>query len=143
MHQPSPGARDVSLFLIRVITAMIFFYAGYAKFPLWSADAAATGMEPWLFNLMLFLSIAEPIGAIAMLIGFLTRTAAWCFLIILVGAIYVTQFIMHIGFSTPTSPGWNFPFAMIPACLALIAFGPGGWSVSGMWHRALNRPLGA
>jgi uncharacterized membrane protein YphA (DoxX/SURF4 family) len=138
---PSTPFQNAMLLGTRVITAAIFFYAGYAKIPLWSTDAATAQMAPWLFHLMLFLTVSEPIGAAAILVGFLTRTAAWCLAIIMIGAIFVTQFMMGVGFATATGAGWNFPLAILGALLPLMAFGPGQWSLQGMWHRALNRPI--
>jgi uncharacterized membrane protein YphA (DoxX/SURF4 family) len=59
----------------------------------------------------------------------LTRWAAAGLIIILIGAIYVSQFVYGIGFVTPTSAGWNFPLAVMAGCLILAAFGAGKWSI--------------
>ncbi|WP_423803185.1 DoxX family protein [Paraflavisolibacter caeni] len=63
------------------------------------------------------------------MLGFLTRLAAVGLSIILLGAIYVTQFVFGIGFVTPTAPGWNMPLAVLGGCIILIAFGAGDWSI--------------
>ena len=75
------------------------------------------------------LSIAEPLGATALLLGFLTRWAAVGLIIIMLGAIYVSQFDYGIGFVTSTGPGWNFPLLVLAVCFILAAFGPGKWSI--------------
>jgi putative oxidoreductase len=119
--------QNASLLILRIITAAIFYVAGYYKFPFWSdTPHGASGFM--LFTVRL-LSIAEPLGATAILIGFLTRWAAVGLIIILIGAIYVSQFVYGIGFVTPTSPGWNFPLAVLAGCLILATFGPGKWSI--------------
>jgi len=125
--RPYTKLQDAALLILRVITAVIFVYAAYAKLPLWSGtpEGVSTGMA----NLMKFLSIIEPLGALAVLVGFLTRWAATGLAIIMVGAIYVMQFTMHIGFATPTGAGWNFPLAVLPGCIIPVAFGAGSWSV--------------
>jgi uncharacterized membrane protein YphA (DoxX/SURF4 family) len=75
------------------------------------------------------LSIAEPLGATALLIGYLTRLAAGALVIVMIGAIFVTQFVYGMDFVMPTAPGWNFPLMVLAACLVLAAFGPGKYSI--------------
>ena len=119
--------QSASLLILRIITAAIFYVAAYYKFPFWSHVPAGTSAF-MLFTTRL-LSIAEPLGATAILFGFLTRLAAAGLIIILLGAIYVSKFVYGIGFVTPTSPGWNFPLAVLAGCLILTAFGAGKWSI--------------
>jgi putative oxidoreductase len=119
--------QNTALLILRIITAAIFIVAAYYKFPFWSMEPE--GMSGFLLFTTRLLSIAEPLGAIAVLIGFLTRWAAAGQIIIMVGAIFVTQFVFGIGFVTPTSAGWNMPLAVLAGCLVLLAFGPGAWSI--------------
>ena len=119
--------QDTTLLILRVIIAAIFLYAAYVKLIFWSGTPE--GVSAGMANLIRFLSIVEPLGALALFAGFMTRWAASGLAIIMVGAIYVTQFIMHIGFATPTGPGWNFPLAVLAGCVVLVAFGAGQWSV--------------
>ena len=119
--------QNASLLILRIITAAIFYVAAYYKFPFWS------GAHPGISSFMLFttklLSIAEPLGATAILLGFLTRWASAGLIIILIGAIFVTQFVFGMGFVTPTSAGWNFALSLLGGCFILAAFGPGKWSI--------------
>ena len=119
--------QNASLLILRVITASIFFVAAYYKIPFWSFEPE--GLSAFLLFTTRLLSIAEPLGAIAVLIGFLTRWAAIGQIIILIGAIFVTQFVLGMGFVTPTSAGWNMPLAVLGGSLVLAAFGAGKWSV--------------
>lgn len=127
MMQAYTSTQNVALLILRIVTAAIFFVAAYFKFPFWS------NVPPGTSSFMLFttrlLSIVEPLGALAILLGFLTRWAAAGQIIILIGAILVTQFQYGIGFVTPTSPGWDFPLAVLAGCLILMSFGPGRYSV--------------
>jgi uncharacterized membrane protein YphA (DoxX/SURF4 family) len=118
--------QDAALLVLRLITAAIFLVAAYFKLPFWSG--AIEGVPTALALIFKLLSIVEPLGALALIGGFLTRWAASGLAIIMVGAILVTQLVMHIGFVTPTSPGWNFPLAVLAGCLVLMAFGAGRWS---------------
>jgi len=126
--------QNVSLLILRIITAAIFYVAAYYKFPFWSH--APQGTSAFMLFTFRLLSIAEPLGATAVLLGFLTRWAAAGMIIILIGAIYVSQFIYGIGFVTPTSQGWNMPLAVLGGCFVLTAFGAGEWSVD---HRRITR----
>jgi len=121
--------QNFALFVLRLIIAAVFFVAGYYKIPFWK------GVHPELNTSMLLitkiLSVAEPLGAIALVIGYLTRLAAFGLTIIMIGAIYYSQFVYGIGFVMPTSAGWNFPLTVLGGCVILIAFGAGRWSVDG------------
>ena len=88
--------QNTALLILRITTAAIFFVAAYYKIPFWSMEPE--GMSAFLLFTTRLLSIAEPLGAIAVLIGFLTRLAALGQIIILIGAIFVTQFVYGIGF---------------------------------------------
>jgi len=119
--------QNTSLLVLRIVTAAMFYVAAYYKFPYWSGNPG--GISGFLLFTTRILSVAEPLGATAVLIGFLTRLASVGLIIILIGAIYVTQFVYGMGFVTPTSPGWNFPLAVLAGCAILTAFGAGKWSV--------------
>lgn len=126
--------QNTALLAVRFAVAAIFFVAAYAKFPLWTTTPE--GIPVLLVNTMLFLSIVEPLGGIAVLLGFLTRWAAAGLAVIMVGAIGVLQFMMQIGFTTPAGTGWNFPLAIFVGCVVLVAFGAGSWSVDKAMGRA-------
>ncbi len=119
--------QNVALFTLRLITAAIFIVAAYYKLPFWSGPIE--GVSTAMTYLMMFLSIAEFMGAVAILAGFLTRWAAAGLSIITMGAILVVQFTMNTGFVTPTGAGWNFPLMVFGGCIILTAFGAGKWSV--------------
>ena len=125
--QTYTNLQNTSLLILRIVTAAIFYVAGYNKFPFWSS--APEGMSAFLLLTTKILSIAEPLGATALLLGFLTRWAAVGLIIVMIGAIYILQFVYGIGFVMPTSAGWNFPLAVLAGCLILAAFGAGKWSI--------------
>ena len=125
--QPYTNYQNAALLVLRIVIAIIFYVAAYAKFPFWSS--APPGMSPFLLFTTKLLSIVEPLGATAVLFGFLTRWAAGGLIIILLGAIYVSQVVYGIGFITPTAPGWNMPFSVVGGCVILLAFGAGRWAI--------------
>ena len=119
--------QNAAMFILRAIIAATFLYAAYVKLSLWSG--MPEGMSVATGNLMKFLSIVEPLGAAAVLLGFLTRYAATGLSVIMVGAIFFMQFVMGAGFATPVGVGWNFPLMVLGGCLILVVFGAGDWSV--------------
>ena len=122
-------SQNSALLVLRIIVAIIFWHAGVAKLFLWSIGPME-GMPAWLHYLMLFLSVAEPIGAMAVAAGFLTRTAAACLAIVMIGSIPVSHFLMGVPFFTaPQLPGWDANLMILGGCLTLAAFGAGAWSV--------------
>ncbi len=125
--------QNASLLILRIITAAIFYVAAYYKFPYWSS--APEGTSAFMLFTTRLLSIAEPLGATAVLFGFLTRWAAAGLIIILIGAIYISQFVYGIGFVMPASPGWNFALAVLAGCLILASFGAGKWSIDNAKRR--------
>jgi uncharacterized membrane protein YphA (DoxX/SURF4 family) len=124
--------QDTALLILRFIIAAIFLHAAYVKLSFWSGTPE--GVSASMANLMKFLSIVEPLGALAFIMGFLTRWATSGLAIIMVGAIFIMQFVMHVGFATPVGPGWNFPLVVFAGCIVLMAFGAGRWSVDAKSH---------
>lgn len=127
--------QETALLVLRLITAAIFFYAGYAKVGFWSAPPE--GMSAGMVNLVKFLSIVEPLGGVALVVGLLTRWAAAGLAIIMVGAIFFLRFTMQTGiFTTPQGAGLDYNLLILGGCIALMAFGAGSWSVDAIWKKA-------
>lgn len=122
--------QNIAIVVLRIIVATIFLYAAYAKLFIWSGTPE--GFSAGMANLIKFLSVVEPLGAIALIVGFLTRWAAAGLAIIMVGAIYVLQFTMNVGlFTTPQGVGWDYNLLILGGCIALMAFGAGRFSIDG------------
>ena len=86
---------------------------------------------------MKFLSIVEPLGSVALLLGFLTRWAAAGLGIIMVGAIFFAKVTLRAGlFTTPQGTGLDYNLLILAGCIALVAFGAGGWSVDAIRKKA-------
>jgi putative oxidoreductase len=123
--------QDTALLIARWIVAAIFLSAGYAKLGLWSNPPAS--MPSGMLNLLKFLSIVEPLGAIGLLMGYLTRWAAAGLAIIMAGAILILRFTAQTGFFTsPKGAGLDYNFLILSLCIALVAFGAGKWSLDAL-----------
>jgi putative oxidoreductase len=120
--------QDTALLVLRLVVAAIFLYAGSAKWPFWSTPPE--GMSVVLHNVLRLLSIVEPLGSLALLLGVLTRWAAAGLGIIMVGAIFYARLTLHAGvFTAPQGTGLDYNLLILAGCIALIAFGAGRWSV--------------
>ncbi|EKE25215.1 MAG: hypothetical protein ACD_5C00250G0003 [uncultured bacterium] len=116
------------LLLLRIIAASIFLYAGIAKWQFMNETMAGT--PQFMVYLIKFLAIVEPLGAFAMLAGFLTRWAASGLSVIMLGSIGIVKFTMGTVFFTgPQATGWDYNAMLFAICLSLLAFGPGKWSM--------------
>jgi putative oxidoreductase len=124
---------DVGHLVLRLVIAAIFLYHGYQKWGLWSA--VPEGMPSGMLNLMKFLSIVEPLGGLAMILGLWTRLAALGLGIIMVGAIYMKAATMGVGFATPQGPGWEFDLMILAGCIALLFEGAGKYSMDAMMKK--------
>lgn len=132
--RPYTRAQDAALLVLRLVVAAVFMYAGTAKWPFWSAPAE--GMSVTLLNVVRFLSIVEPLGSLALIFGVLTRWAAAGLGVIMVGAIFYARHALHAGvFTAPQGTGLDYNLLILAGCIALIAFGAGGWSVDAIRKR--------
>jgi putative oxidoreductase len=87
---------------------------------------------------MKFLSVVEPLGSLALVLGVLTRWAAAGLSIIMVGAILFARLTLHASlFTTPQGTGLDYNLLILASCIALIAFGAGGWSLDAIRKKAL------
>ena len=116
-----------SIFL-RLGLGVIFIYHGYGKV-FGGTTALGSAWNPWGMPAILQLLVAwgEFLGGIAILIGFLTPYAASGIIIIMLGAIITVH--GKNGFSM-MNKGFEYNYALIMMCLALIASGPGKFSIS-------------
>lgn len=132
----SSTLRDAALLMLRIVVAATFINGGYGKLFLWSADPSAMGMSMPMWYLMLFLSIAEPIGAVAIAAGVLTRTAAACNAIIMIGALVIMKYNYGTAYFTlPQAPGLDFNMHLLAESVILAAFGAGSFAVDRLWTK--------
>lgn len=126
----------LALLYLRLIVAAIFFFAAYAKWSFWASPPA--GFSGGMLYVIGFLSIAEPLGALALVGGFLTRWAASGLAIIMLGAVFVLRFNFHTAFFTaPQGAGLDYNLLILGGCLALLAFGAGQWSLDALRRKGI------
>ncbi|MBI2633209.1 MAG: DoxX family protein [Parcubacteria group bacterium] len=121
-----PSLNDYGLLAMRIAMGAIFLTHGIQKFGMWRMAPSAQ-MSASTINLMRLLSIVEPLGGIAILIGFLTQFAALGLGIIMIGAIAMKIKIWKKKFSE--SGGWEFDLILLAVAIALFFIGGGNFAL--------------
>lgn len=124
MMQSLKKHSDIAHLILRLVIGAIFLYHGSQKWMFWSASP--DGMPANMVMLFKFLSIVEPLGGLALILGVLTRYASLGLGIIMIGAIYMKW---GAGFATAQGPGWEFDLMILAGCIALMFEGAGKYSV--------------
>jgi len=115
---------NLGLLSLRIAVGLIFLVHGFQKRIMWKMQPSEQ-MPPKMLAMMRFLSIVEPLGGIAVLVGFLTRLAALGLGIIMIGAIVVKRKVMKVPFVASDKLGWEFDFLILAAAISLFIFGAG------------------
>ena len=123
LHQFS----DFALLALRIALGAVFLTHGLGKRKLWSMQPSAQMPAGMLRNLRI-LSIAEPAGALGMLVGFLTQLAALGLVIAMLGALQFLITKVHRKFTGETA-GWEFEFMLLITALALVILGGGKYAL--------------
>ncbi len=126
MHKYS----DWGLLALRLALGAVFLYHGSQKWGLWSA--APEGMDSSTLMLMKFLSVVEPLGGLALVLGVLTQWAALGLAIIMVGAIYFKMNVMGVGFAEQQGTGWEFDLVILAGLIMLWLRGAGTYALDRM-----------
>jgi len=82
-----------------------------------------------LLRTLRLLSIAEPAGGLAVLVGFLTQPAALGLALVMLGALRFLIVKAHRPFTTETAAGWEFEFMLLVVALALALMGGGRFAL--------------
>lgn len=90
-------------------------------------------MPGTMINLMRFLSVAEPLGAVAVLLGFLTQAAAVGLGLVMIGAMYLKITTWKTPFSAHDKTGWEFDLMIFSGLVVLFFSGAGQYALDRMW----------
>ena len=128
-RSPSPGHVSLGLAVLRVATGAVFLDHGYQKL----FKMGIGGVTGFFGNVGIplpgvmatLITLLEVFGAIAIIVGFLTRPLALAFVLDMLGAILFVQ--IKNGF-----PKYELEFLLLGASLALFFAGAGRYSVDAM-----------
>ena len=120
-----PGAMHfahLSLFLLRLMVAVVFGTSGYSHLKSPSERAQSTGMS---VGFTIFLGVAELAGAFALVLGVLTQWAALGLIFIMLGAIYKKIAVWKTGFWGKKSMGWHYDLIIVIMNFVIFSTGAG------------------
>jgi len=113
---------DLSLFLLRVMVAMVFGTSGYHHLKAPKQRAASLGLP---LGLTIFLGGAEVAGALGLVLGVLTQFAALGLILIGIGAIFMKADRWKNGFWGENSVGWHYDLMLAIMNLVILCTGGG------------------
>lgn len=119
----------IGLFILRVAVASSFLVHGLQKRAMWKMKASEEMPTPML-GIMRLLSIVEPLGALALIAGFLTQIVTAGFAVIMLGAIFFKAVQMKKKYSE--AGGWEVDVLLLAASILLLFIGAGPLSVDFM-----------
>jgi putative oxidoreductase len=119
---------DFALLALRIGLGTIFLVHGTQKRKLWKMQPSQ-GMPAGFLRTLRLLSIAEPAGGLAVLVGFLTRPAALGLALVMLGAIRFLVVKARRAFTGEAAAGWEFEFLLLLVAIALFLTGGGRFAL--------------
>ena len=119
---------DLALLLLRIGLGTVFLVHGTGKRKLWKVQPSAQ-LPAGLLRTLRLLSIVEPAGGLAVLVGFLTQLAALGLALVMLGALRFLIVKAHRAFTTDTAAGWEFEFMLLVVAVALALMGGGRFAL--------------
>lgn len=126
--------QNIGIFLLRLSVGIIFLHHGLKKRGLWKMQPSEQMPAGMLMKLRV-LSVVEPLGGAAMILGFLTQFVAIGFILIMLGALYYKIKVWKVPFFAQDKTGWEFDFLILTASLALLLFGGGTYALDAVLIR--------
>jgi putative oxidoreductase len=136
---PPPSRIDSALLILRIVSALVFFYHGSAIL-----FGAFGGPGPQRFAGFLhapvligyLVGLAQFLGALAMLTGVFIRLGAASIAVVMLGAIFLVHW-KH-GFDV-SKGGIEFALTQLLIAVALLLTGAGKYSLAGLLPGALRK----
>jgi putative oxidoreductase len=108
---------DFALVFLRLMVGLVYIDSGYNDLKAPEARAKNLGLPT---GLSVFIGIAELLGGIAVVIGFLSQLAAIGLILIMLGALQKKIFVWKTGFWGKDGLGWNYELILISMLLVVI-----------------------
>ncbi|MCK9410131.1 MAG: hypothetical protein WCX28_06150 [Bacteriovoracaceae bacterium] len=124
---PFPYSTDAALFMLRFSLGIIFGAHGIYLLPRWK-EKPSQKIPALILNTLRLLSILEPLGALAVIIGLLTVIPLIGFSLVMILAIPI-RIKQGAPFLSISDNGWALDFILLLVCLSLLALGTGAFSV--------------
>jgi putative oxidoreductase len=142
-------ADDLSLLLLRLTLGVVMWPHGAQKLLGWYGGFGFSGTMgfftekmglPWIVALLII--IGESFGSLGLIVGFLTRVAAFGILLIMLGAIYLVHwpngFFMNWS-GKQAGEGYEYHLLAAGISLVVLLYGAGRWSVDRVIDKRVAR----
>jgi putative oxidoreductase len=113
---------DWSLFLLRLMVALVFGTSGFSHLKSPRQRAESLGMS---VGFTVFLGAAEVAAALGLTFGVLTQWAATGLILIMFGSIYMKVVKWKTGFWGEKASGWHYDLLFIVMNLTILCTGGG------------------
>lgn len=113
---------DLSLFVLRLMVAVVFGASGIGHLKAPRARAESIGMS---VPFTIFIGFAETAGAVALIAGVLMQCAALGLILIMAGAIWKKIFEWKTGFWGEKASGWHYDLMFVVMNLVILCTGGG------------------
>ena len=120
---------DFALVFLRLMVGLVFLDSGYNDIRAPEARGKNLGLPK---GVMIFLALAELLGGIAVVIGFLPQLAAIGLILIMLGALQKKIFVWKTGFWGKDGLGWNYELIFVSMLLVVICTNGGRFVI---WPR--------
>lgn len=126
------ASQDWGLLVLRLVVAATFLAHGRAKWGMWK-QKPSDKMPASMLNIMRLLSICEPLGGAALILGFLTQLAALGLAIIMLGALNLKIRTMKTPYMGTEKAGWEWELLILGGNVALFFAGGGAIALDHVW----------
>ena len=117
---------QVSLLVLRIGVGVVFLVHGNAKRKFWKMQPSEQ-LPAQLLTILKMLAIAEPLAALAVILGVFTRLASVGLCIVMLGAIRMKGLQMHKKLND--DGGWGYDFILLASAIVLVLSGPGQFAI--------------
>ncbi|MGA8797048.1 MAG: DoxX family protein [Candidatus Cybelea sp.] len=106
-----------ALVFLRLMAGLVFVDSGYNDLKSPGARTTSLGLPR---GFIVFLGVAELLGGIAVIVGFLTQLASIGLILIMLGALQKKIFVWKTGFWGKDGFGWNYELILISMLLVIL-----------------------
>jgi putative oxidoreductase len=108
---------DYALVFLRLMVGLVYADSGYNDLKDPDGRSKSVGLPK---GFTIFIAVAELLGGIAVIIGFLTQLAAIGLILIMLGALQKKIFVWKTGFWGKDSPGWYYELMLVSMLLVIL-----------------------
>jgi putative oxidoreductase len=106
-----------ALVFLRLMAGLVFIDSGYNDLKSPGTRSTSLGLPK---GLLVFLGVAELLGGIAIIVGFLAQLASVGLILIMLGALQKKIFVWKTGFWGKDGLGWNYELIIVSMLLVIL-----------------------